>query len=212
MRVSDNHYNQHISEIAKNNITDIEYKYLYFFSGHFDMIKSWCMEQKSPLGWSGNFIGYGVDLLLLYLYADNNLRKASKKIAVQVSNRMGFNENNNLVFMKENSVFETEVSTQKGEEIFWSIFCLWKVNYAITVDDMNSYVKWLESVIDKRIDGIVGGKYRDKYNDVALLAAALGEVKESLGVKMAKSIVINRYLERYPRHSAFRGALKEYID
>jgi len=176
--VSDNHYNQHISEIAENNITDLEYKYLYFFSGHFEMIKSWCMEQRSPLGWSGNFIGYGVDLLLLYLYADNNLRKAGKKIAVQVSNRMGFNESNNLVFMKENSVFETEVSTQKGEEIFWSIFCLWKVNYAITVDDMNSYVKWLESVIDKRIDGIVGGKYRDKYNDVALLAAALGEVKE----------------------------------
>lgn len=80
------------------------------------------------------------------------------------------------------------------------------------VDDMSSYVKWLESVIDKRIDGIVGGKYRDKYNDVALLAAALGEAKESLGMKMAKSIVINRYLERYPRHSAFRGALKEYID
>lgn len=211
LRVSDNHYNQDISETGENNITDLEYKYLYFFSGHFDMIKSWCMEQKSPLGWSGNFIGYGVDLLLLYLYADNNLRKAGKNIAVRVSNRMGFNESN-LVFMKENSVFETEVSTQKGEEIFWSIFCLWKVNYAITADDMNSYVKWLESVIDKRIDGIVGGKYRDKYNDVALLAAALGEVKESLGMKIAKSIVINRYLERYPRHSAFRGALKEYMD
>jgi len=212
LRVSDNRYNQGISATAENNITDIEYKHLYFFSGHFDMIKSWCMEQKSPLGWSGNFIGYGVYLLLLYLYTDNNLRKAGKKIAVQVSNRMGFNESNNLVFMKENSVFETEVSTQKSEEIFWRIFCLWKVNYAITVDDMNSYVKWLESVIDKRIDGIVGGKYRDKYNDVALLAAALGEVKESLGVKMAKSIVINRNLERYPRHLAFRGSLKEYID
>ena len=210
--VSDNHYNQHISEIAENNITDLEYKYLYFFSGHFEMIKSWCMEQRSPLGWSGNFIGYGVDLLLLYLYADNNLRKAGKKIAVQVSNRMGFNESKNLVFMKENFVFETEVSAQKGEEIFWHIFCLWKENYAITADDIKLYVEWLESVIDKRIDGIVGGKYRDKYYDVALLAAALGEVKESLGVKMAKNVIINRYLERYPRHSAFRGALKECMD
>ncbi|WP_425803241.1 hypothetical protein ACHOLT_17475 [Desulfitobacterium sp. Sab5] len=34
-----------------------------------------------------------------------------------------------------------------------------KEKLSITVDDMNSYVKWLESVIDKRIDGIVGGKY-----------------------------------------------------
>jgi len=199
LRVSDNHYYQDVSEIAENNITDLENKYLYFFSGHFDMIKSWCMEQRSPLGWSGNFIGYGIDLLLLYLYADNNLRKAGKKIAVQVSNRMGFNESKNLVFMKENSVLETEVSTQKGEEIFWSIFCLWKVNYAMTADDIGSYVEWLDSVIDKRIDGIVGGKYRNKYKDVALLAAAFWEVKESLGVKMAKRIVINRNLERSPR-------------
>jgi len=210
--VADNHYNQSKSETAKNDITDLEYKCLYFFSGHFDMTKSWCMEQKNPLGWSGRFIGYGVDLLLLYLYAGNTLGKAGKNIAVRVSNKMGFNEIKNLVFMKENFIFETEVSTQKGEEIFWSIFCLWKENYAITVDSRNSYVKWLESVIDKRIDGIVGGKYRDKYNDVALLAAAFGEVKESLGMKMAKNIVLNSYLERYPRHTAFRGALKAYMD
>lgn len=212
LRISDNHYNQGISETAKNNIAEIEYKYLYFFSGHFDKIRNWCMEQKSPLGWSGSFIGHGVDLMLLYLYAGYNPGKAGKKIAAQVSNRMGFNENKNLVFMKENSVFETEVSTQKGEEIFWHIFCLWKVNYAMTADEIKSYVEWLESVIDKRIDGIVGGKYRDKYNDVALLAAALGEVKESLGVKMAKNVIINRYLERYSRHSTFRGALKEYME
>lgn len=210
--IPDNHYNEHNSEIAKNNIDEIEYKHLYFLSGYFDKIKNWCIEQKGPLGWSGNFIGYGVDLMLLYLYADNNLRKAGKKIAARVSNRIGFNESKNLVFIKENSIFETDVNVQKSEEIFWSIFCLWKVNYKISADDITSYVEWVESVIDKRIDGIVGGKYRNKYNDVALLAAALGEVKESLGAKMAKRIVISRYLERYPRHSAFRRALKEYMD
>ncbi|NSW92464.1 MAG: hypothetical protein HPY74_17705 [Firmicutes bacterium] len=150
--------------------------------------------------------------MLLYLYADHNLRKACKKIAARVSNRMGFNESKNLVFMKENSVFETEVIVQKGEEIFWNIFCLWKVNHAITAEDTKSYVDWLESIIDKRIGGIVEGKYRHKYNDVALLAAALGEVKESLDKKMAKDIIIDRYLKRYSRYSAFRGALKEYVD
>lgn len=211
LRKSDNYYHQHRSETAKNNITEIEYQYLYFFSGHFDKVKNWCMEQKSPLGWSGHFIGYGVDLMLLYLYADNNLRKAGKKVAAQVSNRVGFDESKNLVFMKENSVFDTDVSVQKGGEIFWNIFCLWKVNYEMSVDDKKVYVDWLESIIDERTNAIVGGKYRNKYNDVALLAAALGEVKESLGVKMAKSIVINRYLDKYSRHSAFRGALKEYM-
>ena len=212
LHISDCYNNHYISETCKNNITDLEYRYLCFFTGFFDKVQDWCMEQKNPLGWSGNFVSHGLDLMLLYLYADNDLRKACKKIAFRVSNRMGFNESKNLVFMKEISVFETEVSVQKSEEIFWDIFCLWKANYTITVNDMESHVKWLESVIDKRIDGIVGGKFRNKYSDVALLAAALGEVKESLGVEMAKYTVLNRYLERYPRHSNFREALKEYIN
>jgi hypothetical protein len=62
-----------------------------------------------------------------------------------------------------------------------------------TAEHIKSYVEWLESVINKRIDGIVGGKYRNKYNDVALLVATLGEVKELLGIKMVKRIVINKY-------------------
>lgn len=212
LHVSGNNYKQNTTETAKNGIAEIEHKCLCFFSGHFDKIKSWCMEQKSSLGWSGNFIGYGVDLMLLYLYEDSNLRKAGKKIADRVSNRVGFYESKNFVFMKENYVFETEMSVPKDEIIFWNIFRLWKLNYAVTLDDKKSYVEWLESVIDKRIDAIVGGKFRNKYNDVALLVAALGEVKESKGEKMSKKIVINRYIEKYSRHRAFRGALKEYID
>ncbi|OPZ94178.1 MAG: hypothetical protein BWY74_00768 [Firmicutes bacterium ADurb.Bin419] len=209
--ISYDHNKQSISETAKNSIDKIDYKYLYFFSGHFEKIRNWCMEKKSSLGWSGHFIGVGIDLMLLYLYADKSLRKAGKKIAVELSNSLGFNKSKNLVFMKENFVFETDVSEQKGEEIFWNIFCLWKVNYKIDKDDIKSYVEWLEIVIDKRIDGIVGGKFRSKYNDVALLAAAVGEVKESLGEKNAKRIIIEMYLKKYSRHTAFRGALKEYM-
>lgn len=212
LNVSGRYNNHTISETDLNNILEFEYKYLCFFSGHFDKIKNWCMEQKSPLGWSGNFIGYGVDLMLLYLYADLNLRNAGKKIAARISNEMGFNEKKNLVLMQVNSVFETEVGAQKADEVFWNIFSLWKTHYVIPLDKMMSYVEWLESVIDTRIDGIVGGKFRNKYNDAALLAAALGEVKESLGAKMAKGAVISKYVQRYPRHIAFRGALTEYND
>ena len=78
-------------------------------------------------------------------------------------------------------------------------------------DSVNSYVEWLESVISKRVDGIVGGKYRKSYYKAALLIAALGEVKESLGTKLAKNFIINEYLKKFPRHTSFRGELKEYI-
>lgn len=205
------HYNRHISETVRNEVTELEYKYLCFFSGHFDRVYNWCMEKKNPLGWTGNFIGHGIDLMLLYLYADSNPGKAVKSIATGISSRIGFDECRNLVFIKENSVFEADVSTQKSDEIFWDIFCLWKYNYVISEDDINAYVEWLESVISKRVNGIVGGKYRNKYNNVAILVAALGEVKESLGMKMAKSNVVNQYMRKYPRHSAFRGALNEYM-
>lgn len=84
------------------------------------------MEQKNALGWSGHFIGCGIDLMLLYLYANNNLQKACKDIATRLSRKLGFGESKNLVFMKENSAFESEVSVQKDAEIFWNIFRAWK--------------------------------------------------------------------------------------
>ncbi len=212
LRICDNYYRNEASEMTENVVSKFDYKYLCFFSGKFNEVQNWCNEQKRPLGWSGSFIGDGLDLMLLYLYADVKLRKACKNLAARVSSRIGFNELKNLVFIKENYIFETEVGATKYDEIFLNIFSLWKINYVISADDVKRYVEWLEAVIDKRIDGIVGGKYRNKYNAVALLAAALGEVKESLGVNMAKSTIISKYMGKYSRHTAFRGALREYLD
>jgi len=209
--ISDTHVKD-TSENARNTHTEAEYKSLCFFAGHFAKIKAWCLEHKSPVGWSNHFVRYGVDLLLLHLYAGSILGKAGKKIAVQVAARSGFHESQNLVFMLESAVFATEANTQKGEEVFWGIFCRWKGNYTLTVDEASSHVLWLEALIDKRIEAIIGGKHRNKYGDVALLAAALGEVKESLGAKSAKKEVVNKYLSKYPRHSAFREELRKFAD
>lgn len=212
LKISGIFSNQNISEEEKNDISQMEFKYLAFFTGQIRKVQQWCMEQKQPLGWSGHFIGDGVDLMLLYFYADNELRKGCKKVAERVADSLGFHTSRNLIFMKKNLLSETDIAMQNGDDIFWSTFCLWKENYPMTTDEIKPYVRWLEEVIDRRINGIVGGQYRNKYNDVAMLAAALGEVKESLGVENAKDMLINRYSGRYPRHSAFRSALKEYAD
>jgi hypothetical protein len=212
LQIYDDYHKKWISETYKNTVTETDYKYLCFFSGHFDKVKNWCMEQKSSIGWNGKFIGHGLDLMLLFLYADNNLKKAGKEIADRVSRRIGFNESKNLVFIKENLIFKTEVIEQNSKEIFWNIFCLWKSNYIITKQEMTSYVDWLESVIDMRINGIVGGKDRSKYDDVALLAAALGELKESLGERNAKITVMDKYTKKYSRYTSFKGALRGYMD
>ena len=211
LTIADKHYNRKDSETEKNNIFEIDYKLLHFFSGHFDKVKKWCMEQKNPLGWSGKFVGYGVHLMILYLYLDTEPGKACENIANNISAYAGLSTGKNLVFMTENTVFETEASMQRSGEVFWDVFNIWKSYYNMSSDEVNSYVEWLESVISKRADGIVGGKYRNSYDKAALLVAALGEVKESLGTKSAKSFIINEYLKKFPRHTSFRGALKEYI-
>jgi hypothetical protein len=211
IKTTKNEYNYNKSETAENVIPDLDHKYLCFFDGRFEKIHSWCMEQKSPLGWTGNFIGHGIDLMLLYLYADNDPAKAVKAIAGRISNRIGFHEKKNLIFIAEDPVLESDGSKQKDYEIFWNTFSLWKSEYIISIDRVNANVAWVESIISNRVSAIVDGKYRNKYNDAALLVAALGEVKESLGVKRAKSNIINLYMTKYPRHTAFKGALTQFI-
>ena len=210
LTMTDRHYFSKSSETDKDNIYEIDYKLLYFFSGHFSEVKNWCMKQKSPLGWSGKFIGYGVNAMLLYLYADTDLKKACKNIAEYFSAHVSFT-GKNLIFMTENSVFETETSAQKSGEVFWHVFNMWKSNYILSEDEANSYIKWLESLINKRADAIVSGQHRKSYGKAALLVAALGEVKESMGIQSAKGIIIDKYLKKYPRHTSFRGVLKEYM-
>lgn len=211
LTITDTHNYRKSTETEKNNINEIDYKLLHFFSGHFDKVKNWCIEQKNPLGWSGKFISYGVHLLLLYLYSDSAPGKACKKIADNISTQVCLFTGKNLVFMTENSVFETDASMQRSGEVFWNVFNIWKLNYNMSSDEVNSFVDWLETIISKRVDGIVGGKYRNSYGKAALLVAALGEVKESLGTKSAKSFIINEYMKKYPRHTSFRGALREYV-
>ena len=41
--------------------------------------------------------------------------------------------------------------------------------------------------------------------------AALGEVKESLGYKGAKAAIQAEFKRKYPRHSAFQGAMRSWM-
>lgn len=212
LKVVDTYNKKTTSETIKNTVSEIEYKYLCFFSGQFDKVQYWCMEQKKPLGWTGKFIGHGVELMLLYLYAGNNLRKAGKEIAYRISRSIGFNDETNLVFIRKNMFMETDYYEQNNREIFWNIFSLWKLNYIASEKDIILYIEWLESVIDKRIIAIMDGKFRNRYDDVALLAAALGEVKESLGQHGAKYIIADKYTKIYSRRTNFKKALENYMD
>jgi len=114
------------------------------------------------------------------------------------------------LFFGEKIVFEKDTETQKKEEIFWNIFTEWKKYFPHSSDLNEEYISWLHRVIDKRITAIVDGKFRGKYEDIAILISALGEVRESLGEDNAKITLIDLYHKKYPRHNAFRAKLREY--
>jgi hypothetical protein len=199
------------SNLDKNVISEHTKKEFEFFLGNFDKIKSYCEGIKGALGWSGSFIGDGLDLMLLYLLSSESLGKACKSISQRTSSGLGFSKPNNLIFFRENWIFENDIVESKNKDIFWNVFNKWKQNYPMSIEEINENLNWIEPIINKRVEAIVGGQYRRRYGDVALLIAAFGEVREANGVIMAKQSIIEKYKKKFPRHSSFHGALREYI-
>lgn len=51
---------------------------------------------------------------------------------------------------------------------------------------------------------------RNYYNECAAFIAALGEVKESLGERNGKSMLMNEYKTAYPRRRSFHEELRRF--
>lgn len=71
-------------ELAKNIIGDYGYYELCFYTGDFKKVKAVSKNPEGSLGWSGNFIPYGIRLILLYLYETSFPSKAAKGVAAYV--------------------------------------------------------------------------------------------------------------------------------
>ena len=202
-----NDYNNDTQELEENILDSTTATCLEFLSGEFDKVKRACVNPKGSLGWSGNFIGYGIKIFLLYLYDEECLKKATKNIAGDIAYSFGFNKNEEFYF------FVKDLFSKSGgdTETFWMTFCKWKKYFTMPDHDKNKYLLWVEDIIDKRTNAIVGGQFRNHYTSVALLISSFGEVKESWGYQGARQEITARYKKIFPRHSSFHAALNEYI-
>lgn len=195
-------------ELLKNYIHEYEYNCLCFFSGQFKKVKNLCNNPKSSLGWTGKFIEAGISLFMLYIYQGENLGKAMIDIENTMSDDLGFKKDVELIFINKYS--KDSIIKEKNKMILWSNIKKWKVEYSMSNEEKNEYIIWIEDIINKRTQAIVSGQYRGKYGSVALLIAALGEVKETLGVIDEKASLIHKFTNMFPRHSAFRAELNKY--
>ncbi|MCL2286271.1 MAG: hypothetical protein FWC32_07885 [Firmicutes bacterium] len=80
----------------------------------------------------------------------------------------------------------------------------------ITVEQDNEWYKWCVKEIEKRVDGIVSNQHRGAYNRAAELLVALCEVSD-LRKAERPSFLLDTYMKKYPRHSAFKGEVRTVL-
>lgn len=194
-------------ELSKNVPGTYEYYRLCFFSGKFEKVQKESKNSKGSLGWSSSFIQVGIRLFLLYLY-ENPL--PSRAAAVTAS-YIGFpdeKEETNLMTFERAILNE---SRERKVSEFWNYFQRWKYYFPMGTEEKKKYLDWAEKIVYSRADAIVSGQFRRHYEQVAVLLAMLGEIKESAGEAGAGRTIFETYKRKFPRHSAFQGCMREYF-
>ncbi|MCL2864833.1 MAG: metallophosphoesterase [Lachnospiraceae bacterium] len=187
-----------LREICENNLD--------FLAGDFAKVYQACENTNNSLGWSGKYIGHGIKLFLMYLYTADGLDKGIERIVQDVRYNFGYARNAQFGFDYD------DVHDKSDDiELFWNVFSNWKKYFSISTEDEEKYLDWIEKTVVQRTTAIVGGKYRNHYEVVAELIAAIGEVKESRGQVGAKRAIMEKYEKQFPRHSSFRSKMNRLI-
>lgn len=194
-------------ELRQNVIGDYEFYRLSFYTGDFEKAKAASKNPKSSLGWSGNFIGQGIRLFLLYLYEKPLPSPAAGAVASYVDCFGSEKSGEGLGF--ENEIAEECRKTKTT--LFWNYFKRWKPYYPMDPGEQGRYLSWAEKIVCSRADAIVGGQHRGHYGEVAALLAVTAEIKEDRGVRGAKREMFAEYKRKFPRHSSFQAEMRRFF-
>lgn len=210
--ITKSHENNCLSqELKKNNISDMDLSILEFLLGDFETSMNQCLNIKKSLGWSGSFVKCGIALFLLLLVDGEGLGSGCRRMLLDAEIYMGFKAEEfyrgTRYWIEQGNIETVKI---KEQEVFRECFLKWKSMQEVSDGKKEEYIDKLEKMIDGRVQAIVSGKYRNHYNSVAALIAALGEVKESLGKVQSKQMILQKYREQFPRYSSFIGELRTY--
>lgn len=195
------------SELRQNIVCSDTCQELKFYTGHFKEVKAVSKNPSGSLGWSSSFVGKGIRLFLLYLFEAPLPSEAARAIA----DRIGFRDD---LSGDENAMFEkavVEESSRHKVSVFWNYFQRWKQYFPMEQQMKVDYLEWAEKIVHSRADAIVGGKHRDHYQEVAILLAMVGEIREQMGEAGARREIFALYKRKFPRHSAFWAEMRRYV-
>lgn len=194
-------------ELQQNFLGDYSYLKMCFYVGDFVKVKEASKNPKGSLGWSGEFIPYGIRMILLYLYDRPLPSKAAAAIAAYVGFRDA--DSSELMMGFEKAVLED--SCKYKTSMFWNYFQRWKPYFPMEQQERENYLTWAEKIVYSRADAIVGGQHRNHYGQSAQLLAIVGEIKEGMGKSGAKQQIYAEYKKKFPRHSSFQSEMKTYF-
>ena len=171
-----------------------DYYLLQFFSGNFEEFYNESIKHKNLLGWTNSFEKKSVFLWLLLLNETDQETKSYSEIISDIFSDIGYNENNKQ-FLDDNI-----------DEIWKK----WKCNFKLDENIKVKVIKWLNIIIEKRVEAIMDGNYRKAYYKAALLIVAYGEMilSQNLGTKEE---YIKYYMNKYSRRSSFKSELNELL-
>ena len=197
-------------ETSRNSLGNRERFLLCFLSGDFDAAMEKCAEMKKGLGWTGHVIKCGIPLFLLLLFQSGTLPVGCREQLRAVAFEMGFQKKDYEKGLNKESDSQEKSAGHEDVDILEEAFSKWKGRQAISEEQAERYLVQLNRLIHMRVKAIISGQHRGHYGNVAALAAALGEVKESRGELSAKNRILLNYRAEFPKHYSFHAELRVY--
>ena len=88
---------------------------------------------------------------------------------------------------------------------------LLKDNIQLTGEQEVFYLKWCLAEVGQRVDAIVSNQYRGSYDKAAELLVAMVETLANREGKQAGLALIEKYRNKYPRHTAFKNEINRAV-
>lgn len=201
----------------ENQLNPTQAYLLAFLGGEFDYVRERAMNATNSLGWSASFMKCGLAAFLLLLTEDGSLpqdaarqggelktmKPGAREMLRRIVAAVGFDkseyEKGTLRFIEESN-----------EGWFLTCWNRWKRTVPLSREQREALLGWAESLVTKRVQGIMEGNHRNYYGECAAYIAALGEAREAGGEPNGKQATMAKYMEAYNRRSAFRQVMRGY--
>ena len=167
----------------KTTKPNTEYYYMHFLNGDYDLVWTACKKDKEFLGWSSSTKGKMIPLFIALLANEDSINHCTRKLI-----------NNSFYNESENFIEVLRLTLKK-----------------LSDEDYKKYFNWCLKEIEDRVEAILRGQHRGSYYKISSLIVAMAKAIKSQKDKTGAIQFIQEYKGKYPRHTAFRGCLREDI-